>query len=99
MTFLSASGSAERIDRLCQVLIWGAIEYNRTRRIVRHHGQPFAVGLGHQEAVEGSPVVQGKAVYSIYPCKDGRSLNLDAWHDVGAMSGLCCADIVSYPRG
>ena len=37
----------------------------RELRIVRHHGQTFLVRLGDEEAVEGIPVVQGKAVEGI----------------------------------
>src|SRR5262249_23582672 len=37
----------------------------RELRIVRHHGQTFLVRLGDEEAVEGIPVVQGKAVQGI----------------------------------
>ena len=32
---------------------------------MRHHGQTFLVRLGDEEAVEGIPVMQGKAVQGI----------------------------------
>src|SRR5262245_27843016 len=34
----------------------------RELRIVSHQGQTFLIGLGDKEAVEGIPMVQGKAV-------------------------------------
>ena len=37
----------------------------RELRIVRHQGQTILVGLGDEEAVEGIPMVQGKAIQSI----------------------------------
>ena len=37
----------------------------RELRIVRHQGQTILVGLGDEEAVEGIPMVQEKAVQGI----------------------------------